>query len=46
VFDQSGSEKLLGRGDFFCNRGNGLERGQAPLISPEEFLNVLARQDG
>jgi DNA segregation ATPase FtsK/SpoIIIE, S-DNA-T family len=43
VLDQSGSEKLLGRGDFFCDRGNGLERGQASLISSEEFLNVLVR---
>jgi DNA segregation ATPase FtsK/SpoIIIE-like protein len=46
VLDQSGAEKLLGRGDFFCDRGNGLERGQAPLISSEEFLNVLGRQEG
>jgi DNA segregation ATPase FtsK/SpoIIIE, S-DNA-T family len=43
VLDQSGSEKLLGRGDFFCDRGNGLERGQASLISSTEFLNVLVR---
>jgi DNA segregation ATPase FtsK/SpoIIIE, S-DNA-T family len=43
VLDQPGSEKLVGRGDFFCDRGNGLERGQAPLISQEDFLAVFAQ---
>jgi DNA segregation ATPase FtsK/SpoIIIE, S-DNA-T family len=46
VLDQSGSEKLLGRGDFLCDRGNGLERGQASLISAEQLLDVFARQNG
>jgi DNA segregation ATPase FtsK/SpoIIIE and related proteins len=45
VLDQSGSEKLLGRGDFFCNRGNGLERGQASVVSPEAFLKVFADRE-
>jgi DNA segregation ATPase FtsK/SpoIIIE, S-DNA-T family len=44
VLDQPGSEKLLGRGDFFCHRGNGLERGQASLISQQEFLDVFAER--
>jgi DNA segregation ATPase FtsK/SpoIIIE, S-DNA-T family len=43
VLDQPGSEKLVGRGDFFCDRGNGLERGQASLISQEDFLAVFAK---
>jgi DNA segregation ATPase FtsK/SpoIIIE, S-DNA-T family len=42
VLDQPGAEKLLGHGDFLCDRGKGLERGQAPLISSEEFEKVLA----
>jgi DNA segregation ATPase FtsK/SpoIIIE, S-DNA-T family len=46
VLDQPGSEKLLGRGDFFCDRGSGLERGQASLISQQEFLDVFAKQSG
>jgi S-DNA-T family DNA segregation ATPase FtsK/SpoIIIE len=44
VLDQPGSERLLGRGDFFCDRGSGLERGQAPLISQQEILGVFAQQ--
>jgi DNA segregation ATPase FtsK/SpoIIIE-like protein len=46
VLDQPGSEKLVGRGDFFCDRGNGLERGQASLISQQEFLDIFAKQSG
>ncbi|MBV8418120.1 MAG: hypothetical protein JO251_23235, partial [Verrucomicrobia bacterium] len=43
VLDQPGAEKLLGRGDFLCDRGKGLERGQAPLISSEDFEKAFAR---
>jgi DNA segregation ATPase FtsK/SpoIIIE, S-DNA-T family len=46
VLDQPGSERLLGRGDFFCDRGNGLERGQASLILQQEFLDVFRQQNG
>ena len=42
VVDQPGAEKLLGRGDFLCDRGKGLERGQASLISQEKFLKAFA----
>jgi S-DNA-T family DNA segregation ATPase FtsK/SpoIIIE len=42
VLDQPGAEKLLGRGDFLCDRGKGLERGQASLISQEKFLKAFA----
>jgi DNA segregation ATPase FtsK/SpoIIIE, S-DNA-T family len=41
VLDQPGAERLLGRGDFLCDRGKGLERGQASLISQEQFLKSL-----
>jgi DNA segregation ATPase FtsK/SpoIIIE, S-DNA-T family len=41
VLDQHGAEKLLGRGDLLCDRGKGLERGQASLISQEQFLKAL-----
>ena len=40
VLDQHGAENLLGRGDFLCDRGKGLERGQASLISQEQFLET------
>ena len=43
VLDQPGAEKLLGRGDFLCDRGKGLERGQASLISQERFVEAFAR---
>jgi DNA segregation ATPase FtsK/SpoIIIE, S-DNA-T family len=43
VLDQHGAENLLGRGDFLCDRGKGLERGQASLISQEQFLETLTR---
>jgi hypothetical protein len=33
----------LGRGDFLCDRGKGLERGQASLISQERFVEAFAR---
>jgi len=44
VLDQHGAENLLGRGDFLCDRGKGLERGQASLISQEQFLKTLTMQ--
>ena len=44
VLDQPGAEKLLGRGDFLCDRGKGLERGQAspdlPGKIPKSFRTV------
>jgi DNA segregation ATPase FtsK/SpoIIIE, S-DNA-T family len=43
VLDQDGAENLLGRGDFLCDRGKGLERGQASLISQEQFIETLTR---
>jgi len=42
VLDQPGAEMLLGRGDLLCDRGKGLERGQASLISQEKFLKAFA----
>jgi S-DNA-T family DNA segregation ATPase FtsK/SpoIIIE len=42
VVDQPGAEKLLGRGDFLCDRGKGLERGQASLNSQEKFVKAFA----
>jgi len=44
VLDQPGAERLLGRGDFLCDRGKGLERGQASLISQDQFLQALTRR--
>jgi len=44
VLDQPGAEKLLGRGDFLCDRGKGLERGQASLISREQFEKAYVRE--
>lgn len=41
VLDQTGGEKLLGRGDLLCDRGRGIERAQSPYISQEE-LRALA----
>jgi S-DNA-T family DNA segregation ATPase FtsK/SpoIIIE len=41
VLDESGAEKLLGRGDLLCDRGRGLERAQGPFIPQEEFLKVM-----
>ncbi|HEY2123274.1 MAG TPA: DNA translocase FtsK [Chthoniobacterales bacterium] len=42
VLDQPGAEKLLGRGDFLCDRGKGMERGQASLISQDKFVEAFA----
>lgn len=43
VLDQPGAERLLGRGDLLCDRGAGIERAQAPCVSPGE-LQALARR--
>lgn len=42
VLDQPSAERLLGRGDFLCDRGKGLERGQAALIPPDQFEKAFA----
>jgi S-DNA-T family DNA segregation ATPase FtsK/SpoIIIE len=41
VLDQTGGEKLLGRGDLLCDRGRGVERAQSPYVTQEE-LRALA----
>ena len=41
VLDESGAEKLLGKGDLLCDRGRGLERAQGPYIGQEEFLRAV-----
>ena len=41
VLDESGAEKLLGKGDLLCDRGRGLERAQGPFIPQAEFLKVM-----
>lgn len=40
VLDQPGAESLLGRGDLFCDRGRGVERAQAPLVTQEELASL------
>ncbi len=40
VLDQTGGEKLLGRGDLLCDRGRGVERAQSPYISQEELREL------
>lgn len=37
VLDQTGGEKLLGRGDLLCDRGRGVERAQSPYVTQEEL---------
>jgi S-DNA-T family DNA segregation ATPase FtsK/SpoIIIE len=37
VLDQTGGEKLLGRGDLLCDRGCGVERAQSPYVTQEEL---------
>jgi S-DNA-T family DNA segregation ATPase FtsK/SpoIIIE len=40
VLDQTGAEKLLGRGDLLCDRGKGVERAQSPYITQEELREL------
>jgi S-DNA-T family DNA segregation ATPase FtsK/SpoIIIE len=40
ILDQTGGEKLLGRGDLLCDRGKGVERAQSPYITQEEFRKL------
>jgi S-DNA-T family DNA segregation ATPase FtsK/SpoIIIE len=40
VLDQSGGEKLLGRGDLLCDRGKGIERAQSPYVTQEELREL------
>jgi S-DNA-T family DNA segregation ATPase FtsK/SpoIIIE len=40
ILDQTGAEKLLGRGDLLCDRGKGIERAQSPYITQEEFRKL------
>jgi S-DNA-T family DNA segregation ATPase FtsK/SpoIIIE len=40
VLDQTGAEKLLGRGDLLCDRGRGIERAQSPYITQDELRNI------
>jgi S-DNA-T family DNA segregation ATPase FtsK/SpoIIIE len=40
VMDQTGGEKLLGRGDLLCDRGRGIERAQSLYISHEELRKL------
>jgi S-DNA-T family DNA segregation ATPase FtsK/SpoIIIE len=42
VLDQTGAEKLLGRGDLLCDRGKGVERAQSPYIAQEELKKLVA----
>lgn len=42
VLDQTGAEKLLGRGDLLCDRGKGIERAQSPYITQEELKKLVA----
>jgi S-DNA-T family DNA segregation ATPase FtsK/SpoIIIE len=40
VLDQSGGERLLGRGDLLCDRGKGIERAQSPYITQQELRKL------
>ena len=40
VLDQTGGEKLLGRGDLLCDRGKGVERAQSPYVTQEELRDL------
>ncbi len=40
VLDRSGAENLLGKGDLLCDRGRGVERAQAPLVSAETMARL------
>jgi S-DNA-T family DNA segregation ATPase FtsK/SpoIIIE len=41
VLDQTGGEKLLGRGDLLCDRGRGPQRAQSPYVTQENFRDIL-----
>ncbi len=41
VLDRAGAERLLGRGDLLCDRGFGIERAQAPLVTAEDLRELL-----
>jgi len=43
VLDRAGAERLLGRGDLLCDRGFGLERAQAPLVTAEDLAALAAK---
>jgi len=40
ILDQTGGEKLLGRGDLLCDRGRGMERAQSPYVTQEELRKL------
>ncbi|MEJ5359443.1 MAG: DNA translocase FtsK [Desulfobacterales bacterium] len=42
VLDRAGAERLLGRGDLLCDRGFGIERAQAPLVTADD-LRAMSR---
>jgi S-DNA-T family DNA segregation ATPase FtsK/SpoIIIE len=42
VLDQTGGEKLLGRGDLLCDRGKGIERAQSPYITQQELRKLTS----
>jgi S-DNA-T family DNA segregation ATPase FtsK/SpoIIIE len=42
VLDQTGGEKLLGRGDLLCDRGNGIERAQSPYVTQKELKELAS----
>jgi S-DNA-T family DNA segregation ATPase FtsK/SpoIIIE len=41
VLDQTGGEKLLGRGDLLCDRGRGVERAQSPYVTQAELRQLF-----
>ena len=42
VLDDTGAEKLLGRGDLLCDTGRGIRRAQSPFVDPEEWAALGA----
>jgi len=40
ILDKTGAENLLGKGDLFLDKGNGLERIQGLYISPNEIKEL------
>lgn len=43
VIDKVGAEKLLGKGDLFCDWGLGIERAQSLYITQEEIQGILGK---